>query len=106
MKNFKENNLQTTLRPWEEITGKIVDVKIFDGCTEIIVKSERIMEMQIPLNSVTFKAEPSEEGDKRRVSILRTSSGYVVRLDEGLYDYLSKKYNHKLSENRGPIVQV
>ena len=106
MKNFKENNLQTTLRPWEEITGKIVDIKIFDGCTEIIVKSERIMEMQIPLNSVTFKAEPSEEGDRRSVSILRTSSGYVVRLEKGLYDYLSKKYNHKLSANRGPIVQV
>ena len=106
MKIFNEINLRTILRPWEEITGKVVDVKIYDGCTEIIVKSERVMGMQIPLDSVTFKAEPSDEGDRRRVSILRTSSGYVVRLDEGLYDYLSEKYNHKLSENRRRIVQV
>jgi len=104
MKIFTENNLQTTLRPWEEITGKLVDVKMCDGCTEIIMKSERVMGMQIPLDSVTFRAEPSDEGDRRRVSILRTSSGYVVRLDEGLYDFLSEKFNHKLSVNRGRIV--
>jgi len=96
MKRYLENNLQTTLRPWDEITGKLIDVKICDGRTKILVKSERIMEMQVPLESVTFRAEPSEEGDSRRVSILRISTGYVVRLDEGLYDFLSKKYNHKL----------
>ena len=62
------------------------------------------MEMQIPLDSVTFRAESSDEGDRRRVSILRTNSRYVIRLDEELYDFLSEKYNHKLNENRGRIV--
>ena len=104
MKIYLENIMQTILQPWEEITGKLIDVKIGDGCTEIIVKSERVMGMQIPLDSVTFRAEPFDEVDRRRVSILRTSSGYVVRLDEGLYDFLSEKYNHKLSVNRGRMV--
>jgi len=97
--------LQTTLRPWEEMTAKLIDVKICDGCTEIIVKCKRVMGMQIHLDSVTFRVEPSDEGDERRVSILRTSSGYVVRLDKGVYDFLSEKYNHKLSVNRGRIVK-
>ena len=84
--------MRTSLRPWEELTGKLVDVKVVEGVAEVVVKVERIMEIRMPLESIVFRGVPSCGDYGRDVSILRTSSGYIINMSEGTLNYLNEKF--------------
>ena len=84
--------MQTSLQTWEELTGKLVDLKIVDGYTDVVVKVERIIKIRMPLESIVLRGVPYCKDDGRGVSILRTSSEYIVRLSEGTVNYLTEKF--------------
>ena len=89
---YQDCSMRTNLRHWEELTGKLVDVKVVNGRAKVVVKVERIMEIPIPLETIVFRGVPSCGDDGRGVSILRTSFGYIVRLSGSTLNYLTETF--------------
>lgn len=83
---------------WDELIGELVDLNTHGSYVDIIVDIGRLVELPMPLGSITYIRE-SHERDERRVSILKTDHSYIIRLDREPYNYLRKKLNIEVSEN-------
>lgn len=55
--------------------------------------------MNIPIDSITYKINSLNEENERNISILRVNHGYIIKLEEELYNILRKNTNLKLNEN-------
>jgi hypothetical protein len=55
--------------------------------------------LNIPIDSITYKINSLNEENERNISILRVNHGYIIKLEEELYNILRKNTNLKLNEN-------
>jgi hypothetical protein len=55
--------------------------------------------LNIPIDSITYKINSLNEENERSISILRVNHGYIIKLEEELYNILRKNTNLKLNEN-------